>query len=139
MSKSTSKVGPAYWAYKITFCETLVAGWDSYNAEPPTPEVIAAAREFLTVVLAKDAPISRLNPSVVGGIGFTFRVAVDPDATKRDAPSAYVEFRNTGTCHALYADPTKDAMAAPVEKVEMTPEGYEKLLTDVALFLNSRE
>jgi hypothetical protein len=123
---------PDHWSRRITRCETLVDGWDSYDAKPPTPEVITAARQLLAVVLAKKAPIDRLNPSVVGGIGFTFRLTAE-------AHHVYVEFRNTGTCHALYHDPKGDQTEAPVHKIETTQAGYEKLVDDLTAWLDSKE
>jgi hypothetical protein len=139
MSSAQRKPGPAYWQGRITRCETLVQGWDSYDAVPPTPEVITKAREFLALVIEKDAPIDRLNATVVGGIGFTFREARDSAEPNNETLSAYVEFRNTETCHALYIDPAQDVSAAPAHKIETTKKGYEQLLEDIVLYLREHD
>ena len=71
-------------------------GWDSYNAEPPNEAAVANAGAFLMFVACNWCPLPmRVCPTVVGGIGFTFG----------DERKVYVEFRNTGNCHALFTGP----------------------------------
>ena len=85
----------------------LAPGWDGYSAAPPTPVVIAAARDYLNAT-AEFAP-DRVAPSVVGGVGVTFR---------RNGRKVYIEFRNTGSIHALFSDGTTEPVVEAVDPGE---------------------
>lgn len=85
----------------------LQPGWDGYKAAPPTPVVVAAARDFLSAT-AKFPP-DRVAPSVVGGIGVTYR---------KNGRKVYVEFRNTGSILALFSDGTTEPAVEPVDPSE---------------------
>ena len=85
----------------------LQSGWDGYSAAPPTHVVIAAARDFLSTVA--DFPPDRVAPSVVGGIGMTFR---------RNDRKVSVEFRNTGSILAMFSDCTTEPVVEPVDPGE---------------------
>lgn len=124
---------PDQWSYRLRHCESLIKGWDSYSADPPTPEVITAAKEFLSLVTEKGAPLAKLNPSVVGGVGFTFRL---PD----NAAKVYAEFRNTGTlCAAFDTGRPKDDDddGGVTNPVQPSPEVYADLVHRITQFLTS--
>ena len=87
----------------------LQPGWDGYSAAPPTHVVVAAARDFLTATAEAETPPDRIAPSVVGGIGVTFR---------RNGHKVYVEFRNTGSILALFSDGTTEPVVEPVDPSE---------------------
>ena len=55
------------WALIVISC--LKSNWDSYNADPPDPEVVGVAEKLLTT-LAKDdrVPPPYINPTRAGGI-----------------------------------------------------------------------
>jgi len=95
---------------------SLKAGWDSYDAEPPTGQAIEAARTFLSFLRKIEKLPDQLNPTVVGGVGFTFRQG------KR---SVYIEFRNTGNTHAAFIGTS----ARPrVAKVSQDRVGYAEVM-----------
>lgn len=72
---------------------------------PPTEAAIAASLEFLAFVQVVDLAPSRLAPSVVGGIGITFR---------RGDRRVYVEFKNDGVGHALFSAPEDEPFVVSV-------------------------
>ena len=49
----------------------LEPGWDGWDAPPPSAEAIRLARQVLA--LADGEKLLRVQASVIGGIGFTFR------------------------------------------------------------------
>ena len=75
----------------------LKRGWDSYDADPPSYDARIGAWGFLHELKNHKIIPAKLNPSVVGGVGFTFRLK--PDAKRW----AYVEFRNTGNAHVAWS------------------------------------
>ena len=46
---------------------SLQKGWDSYDAEAPSEEVIGQAMTFLKFLIKKNKLPDNLNPAVVGG------------------------------------------------------------------------
>ncbi len=90
------------WAAKLDSFAELVSGWDGYKAEPPSQGVIFDAKCFL---LSINQPPSRVAPSVVGGVGITFR---------KDGRKAYLELTNTGAVSLLLSDGVSDPHAEPV-------------------------
>lgn len=62
---------------------TLENGWDSYKADPPSPESIERARAFLEL---KPEP-NRCVPTAMGGVALTYR---------KGRRSAFIEFYNKG-------------------------------------------
>lgn len=90
--------------------------WHEEAGPRPLADVIDAARMFLNVARQAGAMPSRIAPTVVGGIGVTF---------KRQYKKVYVEFRNTGSVHVLFSDGVTDPV---VEKVIADVADYERLL-----------
>jgi hypothetical protein len=90
------------WAVKLDSLTELTAGWDGYKAEPPSAAVVAAAKHFLA---SNDLSPSRLAPSVVGGVGITF---------KHGGRKAYLELTNAGAVSLLLSDGVSDPHAEPV-------------------------
>lgn len=85
--------------------ETLSDGWDTYNAPRPNGIAIANARWFtISNRLGKFRP-TRIAPSVVGGIGITFR---------RGDHLAYLEFNNDGMTSFLLAREPNEPMVDPI-------------------------
>lgn len=95
-------------------------GWDSYDAKPPFPKTIIAVKKFLSLVKIP----CEVRPSVVGGVGVTFRVG---------DKYVYLEFRNTGNTHLLFADRESKPT---VEKVERDEVSYLKAVAKIEEFLN---
>lgn len=52
---------------------TLEADWDSYGADPPSADALGRARSFLFVSAFHLAYPAKVNPSVIGGVGVTYR------------------------------------------------------------------
>lgn len=92
----------AYLYERISDMAVLRKGWDSYRADPPSAEVLEKSREFAGAVCGNGA-VSRclrdLNPSVVGGTGFTF---MNESGPAKELRVVYVEFCNTGSVLALF-------------------------------------
>jgi hypothetical protein len=105
----------------------LEKGWDSYNAEPPSAKVIQVAREFLEFLRSRFKPPTKVSPSVVGGVAFTFR---------HNERSVYVEFRNTGNVHAAFDGPSESDPL--VVKVRPDPPGYISLIAKVENHLHEQ-
>ncbi|MEZ6142329.1 MAG: hypothetical protein R3B84_17355 [Zavarzinella sp.] len=110
---------------RIDDFKLLRKGWDSYNAEPPSEQSLEHARRFLDFLSRIDRFPYALNPTVVGGVGFTFR---------NDKRTAYVEFRNTGNCHVAFMGAGKPR----VEKIEQTFFGFQQLMNQIEKHLNEQ-
>jgi hypothetical protein len=90
------------WAAKLDSFGELAVGWDGYKAEPPASRVIGAAKQFLA---ASELSPTRVAPSVVGGVGVTF---------KKNGRKAYIEWTNAGPVSLLLSDGVNDPHAEPV-------------------------
>jgi hypothetical protein len=101
----------------------LKQGWDGYAADAPSAIAIHNAREFLHTLHIDDPSPTRIAPSVVGGVGITFR-----DGAKK----AYVEFYNDGLTHLLYSGAGDDVSTHPVE----TENGYQSLVNEIRQHLH---
>lgn len=112
------------WRDKIESMNTLEDGWDSYRAPAPSADAINQATVFLEEVTKSEVVLSRLAPSVAGGVGFTFKFA---------DRKIYVEFRNTGSAHALFSDGVSDPL---VEKIQMDQTGYTDILARAKRYLD---
>lgn len=86
---------PSEWHYRLDSFAALKPGWDSYDADPPTPAAVASARSFLEAAEAVGLEPKKVNPSVTGGVGITFRGG---------PVTVYAEFRNTGSFLVLFED-----------------------------------
>lgn len=113
------------WNERLNTLSTLPIGWDSYNAAPPSPTVIASSRVFLKTLGSRKFPPAKIAPSVVGGVVFTFR---------SENRAVYVEFRNTGNAHAAFDDP--DMNDPEVLRVTQDLNGFDALITRAENFLN---
>lgn len=103
----------------------LADGWDSHRAPAPQSGAISQAECFLNQLNGADMLPARLAPSVVGGIGVTFR------AGRR---KSYVEFYNNGTACALFSDGESEPTT---QRVEPTQDGYARLLAEIREYLNA--
>ncbi len=102
----------------------LRANWDHDNAPAPSQASLAGAGEFLTSLRRMAFVPSRLSPSVVGGIGFTFRL---------QDRRVYVEFNNDGQGHMLLSD---DRSEPTVER--LIPADIDSQIHQAKEFLNAR-
>jgi hypothetical protein len=103
---------------------SLRKGWDSYSAPPPSKRAIENVRGFIERLQKQSSLPSKLAPSVVGGIGVTF---------KRGSLKAYVEFSNKGSVHSLFSDGVADPT---VEKVQPNDRTYDELIARIATYLH---
>lgn len=117
-------LSPSKWGERLDSFASLVNGWDSYKASPPSKEALEASRRFLGFLEERSLEPSKLNPSVVGGVGFTFR---------RGRLSVYIEFCNTGNAHAMFTDGKSKPR---VVKVRQDGAGYEDILTQLETHLH---
>lgn len=112
------------WREKIESMNTLQDDWDSYRAPAPAANSINQAIVFLDEVAKSANDLSRLAPSVVGGVGFTF---------KHGERKVYVEFRNTGSVLALFSDGAGEPI---VDKIEPTCDEYTNVLLRIKKYLH---
>jgi hypothetical protein len=92
---SQAVVIASVWDAKLDAMSALKQGWNSYSADPPSPNAIEIARRFIRHLESNGLPPTRVAPSVVGGVGVTRKVG-----DKR----AYFEFYNDGTAHVMLAE-----------------------------------
>lgn len=101
---------------KLSRLQSLELGWDSYDAEPPSFEVIRRAKDFLHLFRATLLTPSKVLPSGEGGVALSFY--------SENGRDAYIEFLNDGESQAvLYARSGE----IHEHEVEMTPEGASHL------------
>lgn len=84
------------WFAKLESLSRLDPGWDGGTAPIPNQCSVDHAHAFVQSLQQHDFHPTRLGPSVVGGIGLSFRA---PSTRK-----VYVEFRNSGKIHSLFSD-----------------------------------
>ena len=126
LSRETAEPVSPEWSPrfdKLAGFAALEPGWDSYDAPAPSSQVLSAAKGFLEVLRKAGKTPTRLSPSVVGGVGFTFR---------NGERSVYVEFRNTGNAHAAFTDAEFEP---EVFKVRQEATGYIELIAKVESYL----
>lgn len=97
---------------------SLERGWDSYDAEPPTQDVVNKAVGFDWYLRQFGLSPRCVNPSVVGGIGFTFG---------KRPNYVYVEVRNTGSMNAAFTANGKTHVIA----VRQDETGYADLVAKI--------
>ncbi len=114
------------WSDRLLGFSSLSSSWDSYGAEAPSGDCLQAAARFLKAIEGSQIPLAKLNPSVVGGVGFTFRSGMR---------SAYVEFRNTGNAHAAFID---GVCEPAVIRVVQDRAGFAAILTKVENYLHEQ-
>lgn len=98
--------------------------WDGYEAPRPNDSAIRTARTFLSVLEDSELVPSRLKPSVIGGVGVTF---------KKEKRKAYVEFYNNGTVYVLFSgrgEPT-------TQQIKPTSFHFDQLVETIQDFLNA--
>ncbi len=109
---------------RIDSFKALKDGWDGYRAPAPSADAVSQAKFFLEEAAKSKFAPSRLAPAVVGGVGFTFKLA---------DRKVYVEFRNSGSVHALLSDGLSDPV---VEKVQADHSGYADLMLRIKGYLH---
>lgn len=114
------------WQDRLEELRTFEQGWDSYDAEAPSDQAIDNARAFMAFLRMTGREPATLNPSTVGGVGFTFREG------KR---SVYIEFRNTGNAHAAFMGAGKPR----VEKVIQDPDGFRAVMHKAEMHLYEQD
>jgi hypothetical protein len=112
------------WFSKLDkFCD-LELGWDGDNAHAPNQRACNSARSFLESLQQDSYEPERIAPSVVGGVGLTFR---------KHPHKVYVEFKNGGKVHALFSD---GVFAPRVEEVTPDRVGYQVLIRRMRDYLH---
>ena len=104
--------------------QTLQAGWNGYEAEPPSELALETARRFIAVLESESLPPTRVAPSVVGGVGITRKVG---------ERRVYVEFYNDGSVHSLFAEGEEAETAA----VAPTSEGFLAIASRMRAYLDA--
>ena len=112
------------WFGRLQELRLLQPGWDSYSAEPPTQEAITSAERFLYALQSASLEPTRIDASVMGGVGVTHR---------KGQRKVYIEFYNDGRVHALFSDRTPKMFTIPVEP---TSESYTRLIEQSREYLD---
>lgn len=102
----------------------LEQGWDGYQAPPPNLVAVINASELIDVLRAIEMYPNRVRPSVVGGIGITFR---------KNDKKAYIEFLNDGRVYVLFSDGVTEPTT---KRVQHGYVGYLSLIRDIREYLN---
>jgi hypothetical protein len=110
---------------KLESFSQLATGWDGYSARRPEKVAILSAKLFLSQLTDSDRVPDRVKPSVIGGIGVTFR------ANQR---KCYVEFYNNGTVYALFSDGHGEPDTC---QVRPTAQDYKLLINAIQDYLNA--
>jgi len=116
---------PKTWEVRLTELSLLAPGWDSYDADPPQSEPLAAAKVFLACLRESSKEPATLNPTVVGGLGFTFR---------NGDRKAYIEFRNTGSLLMLLSDGVNPSS---VKRYLKDIPAYRDIISSIETYLNA--
>jgi hypothetical protein len=111
---------------KLEGFRALQKGWDGYNAAPPGEKPLEFATAFLDLLRQHRYLPSQLAPSVVGGVGMTFR---------KDGRKVYVEFSNKGNVHALFSDGVTEPV---VQKVAPDFSGFRAIIAKTRAFLKKQ-
>lgn len=115
-----SEPWPADHMARLDRMLTMAKGWDSYDADPPSPAAVANAREFVTVATDLGLPPDRVTPTCMGGVAVTFR-----EGDER-CVQAFVEFYNRGTAYALFSHNADEEMHTL--QVTTDHQGYVQFL-----------
>jgi hypothetical protein len=110
---------------KLESFTQLATGWDGYCARPPEKAAILSAKLFLSQLTESDRSPERIKPSVIGGIGITFKV---------NHRKCYVEFYNNGTVYALFSDGQTEPETC---QVPPTAQNYKLLIKAIQGYLNA--
>lgn len=124
LEPETQPRGPHDWTTNLDVMQTLQAGWNGYDAEPPSELALETARRFITVLESESLPPTRVAPSVVGGVGITRKVG---------ERRVYVEFYNDGSVHSLFAEGEEAETVA----VAPTPEGFRAIASRMRVYLDA--
>lgn len=111
---------------KLVEMRGLKDGWDGYCAPPPSACAIENARQFLQALPQANLEPSRIKPSVVGGVGVTF---------KSQRSKAYVEFYNDGTVGVLL---TSGQDVRDVFSVNAVADWYKSLIEKLGQWLGNQ-
>lgn len=109
---------------KLASFRSLKKGWDGYKATPPDLKPVHLVSGFLDLLRQNRYLPSRLAPSVVGGVGVSFR---------KGGLKVYVEFSNKGTVHALFSDGVSEPV---VKQVMPDSAGYRALVATTRAYLD---
>lgn len=78
---------------------TLLPNWDSYGAEPPSPQAIQMAKTICQLAIALGKGPKRIAASVIGGVGMTWY---------EGETKIYTECCNDGSVAVMVAPPDID-------------------------------
>lgn len=133
---------PYDWYADLDKTVELEKGWDSYHADPPSRWTMVEAVKLATAAQNGGAPLVKLSPSVVGGIGLTFETWKGTDRV--ESAKVYVEIRNTETVHVMWG---RDALVTDsaavddvqIDKVDATAAAYADLISNIAYFFTRND
>lgn len=111
------------WNRTIDSFRSLEDGWDGYGCDPPSTLALVVAKEFLFELDSWDVEPARISPSVVNGVGFTFR---------NNLRKVYVEVYNDATVYALFSDGAN----VRTQPVRTTRGDFAQLICEIRAHLN---
>jgi hypothetical protein len=104
--------------------ESLPKGWNSYGAEPPSPDSVARAKAFLASPVLFAALPSSITPSAEGGVAILFAGA--------NGHRVLVEFLNCNEDYGLFYNLLGDSQTIMCDS---NPDSKSALLARVATYL----
>lgn len=111
------------WKSTIDSFRDLEPGWDGYGCEPPSTLALAIVMDFLFELTTRDVEPARIAPSVVNGVGITFR---------DNQRSVYVEVYNDATVYALFSDGAN----VRTQPVRTSRRDFAHLILEIQAYLN---
>lgn len=109
------------WLYgaqtSLRAMDSLRRGWDGYRAEPPALWARLAAADYMIAVYEAGLSVSRVAPSVMGGVGITMQ-----SGDRR----AYVEFYNSKQIFRMLSVDSQPDAEPSVEPVRWGSHGWAR-------------
>jgi hypothetical protein len=112
------------WFKKLRELKLKRDEWEGGKAGPPNDVSIRNADVFVECLQQAEYPPKQIAPSVVGGVGLTFRC---------EKKKVYVEFTNKGAVNALFSDGETRPV---VEKVQPSAGHYFIFIDKAKAYLN---
>lgn len=110
---------PTKWDAGMSAFKSLPRGWDGYDAPAPSGLAIETASRLAQAFDESFLSPSRIAPSVVGGVGLTFR--------NTQGRKVYIEIYNDARVYAMFSDPDESPEIVPTR---VTSEQERRSLVD---------
>lgn len=102
--RTVPTAAPSY-DQRLNALRHLSSGWDGHRAAPPAPIALETAARIAQTLEEHELRVTRIAPSVVGGIGITLRTG---------GKKFYIEVYNSGLVYVLQASADAEPRSYPV-------------------------